>query len=169
MPTHYTPDPSVVYFIQDEQGAIKIGRSTNAQDRLSALQTSTASKLSMIGTINGGAWTEGQLHQYFAGARIRGEWFRPVPQLIEYINTHAQIVERPKAIAAPDRVPAPKPVATVEYNRLGKILILIGRGIWVIAGAFWHSLLITCLSWIIAFILVPSLLPPTDRSPLCNP
>lgn len=29
--------------------------------------------------------TEREMHQRFANARIRGEWFRPVPELLAYI------------------------------------------------------------------------------------
>ena len=39
----------------------------------------------MYSTIDGGREAEWVLHRRFAHARIRGEWFRPVPELFEYI------------------------------------------------------------------------------------
>ena len=68
-----------IYFIEMEGSeAIKIGR-TDANDvtqRMRQLQTGQPAKLRLIGTIEGGAEVERNLHEQFADLRINGEWFR---------------------------------------------------------------------------------------------
>lgn len=73
------------YFIQDEFGNIKIGRSVNPEKRFAINQVGNASKLSLILYIIGNK--EKQLHQKFDFYRIRNsEWFKPNKQLKRYIN-----------------------------------------------------------------------------------
>lgn len=75
-----------VYFIQAASGPIKIGKSGLVANRLSELQTASWEELSLIGwdVDKGGA--EGALHRRFAAARIRGEWFHPIAELIAAIE-----------------------------------------------------------------------------------
>lgn len=77
-----------VYFIQSEIGGpIKIGVSGNPQERMDSLQMYYPFKLLVIATIKeGGYKKESELHKRFAKYRLHGEWFDPVPELLDYIN-----------------------------------------------------------------------------------
>ncbi len=74
------------YFIQDELGNIKIGKSINPEKRFIESQVGNALKLTLILYIFGDK--EKQLHQKFDFYRIRnGEWFKPNKQLTRFINS----------------------------------------------------------------------------------
>jgi len=74
------------YFIQDELGNIKIGKSLNPEKRLFENQIGNALKLTLILYIFGDK--EKQLHQKFDFYRIRNsEWFKPNGQLTRYIDS----------------------------------------------------------------------------------
>lgn len=73
------------YFLQDESGNIKIGKSNNPEKRFIESQVGNASKLNLILYIIGNK--EKQLHQKFDFYRIRkSEWFKPNKQLKRYIE-----------------------------------------------------------------------------------
>jgi hypothetical protein len=78
------PDPWV-YFIADGHGHIKIGYATNVRTRFDDLQVANASALTIMLTIPGGNKLESELHKRFADHRVRGEWFRLVPEIIDFI------------------------------------------------------------------------------------
>jgi hypothetical protein len=79
-----------VYFIQeDNTGAIKIGSSKNVKKRVIELRTGTSGSLTILAVTEGGLRTERVLQSVFSHARIHGEWFRPVPELIEYAKAAA--------------------------------------------------------------------------------
>lgn len=66
-----------VYFIScREIDYVKIGYAFNPVARLSHLRTSCPLELTLEGAIPGGFAKERELHQRFASARIRREWFR---------------------------------------------------------------------------------------------
>lgn len=78
-----------VYFILDEKArAIKIGFSTNVPERLATLQTATANKLELLGTMPGSVYDEQRLHGRFR--RIHGEWFAVADDLWDFITNHTQ-------------------------------------------------------------------------------
>ena len=95
-----TPD-GFVYFVQanDEDGAVKIGRATKPDKRVLQLQTGSPQELHLRHVVPGGAQLEAALHQRFAPARIRGEWFGAeyLPVILAYASGIAQ-----KAIDADD-------------------------------------------------------------------
>jgi Meiotically up-regulated gene 113 len=73
-----------VYFLgEDEHGCspIKIGVAKNIERRKSALQTGNPLELRLLGWITSGDdfQLERDLHQRFAQARVRGEWFEIKP------------------------------------------------------------------------------------------
>lgn len=81
-----------VYFIQDDEGRVKIGCSNNPRRRLHELQSSperhcseTRRKLSLVGQTHGGKGVERLLHLSFAEFRIWCEWFAPNPELLALI------------------------------------------------------------------------------------
>ena len=77
-----------VYFLRSgENGPIKIGFTGSAPTaRLAALQTGNPEPLRLIGAIPGTMADEGKLHDRFAEAWLQGEWFRPVPELLAFIE-----------------------------------------------------------------------------------
>ncbi len=75
-----------VYFIQDEDGYIKIGFALNVHDRLKSLQTGSRQELRLLASIAGSVQSEHDLHRQFSADRERGEWFRPSSDLLEYIG-----------------------------------------------------------------------------------
>lgn len=82
-----------VYFVQrGEDGPIKIGRSRNVVSRLSSLRGSCPDPLRLLGTLDEGSGVEeSTIHARFDSARVRrrGEWFKPVPELLSFIVAYA--------------------------------------------------------------------------------
>ena len=78
----------MIYFIQDTSVLnIKIGftGAADAEDRLRQLQTGSPSGLILLATIPGEQKDEHALHERFKDARVHGEWFKPVPDLIRFM------------------------------------------------------------------------------------
>ena len=76
-----------VYFIRREgDGAIKIGWTGSVHGtRMGGLQVGSVEVLTLVATIPGSQEVERQWHSRFAYANIRGEWFKPVPELLDAI------------------------------------------------------------------------------------
>lgn len=73
-----------VYFIQaGETGPVKIGSSLRVASRLASMQPHCWEKLRLIRLFNGYAVEEGSLHARFRQHRLRGEWYRPVEEIID--------------------------------------------------------------------------------------
>lgn len=78
---------SRVYFVQaGEGGPIKIGVSGDVKTRMASLQGAHFERLRLLGSTPGTSEDERKLHQRFSAARVKGEWFRPVPALLLYIG-----------------------------------------------------------------------------------
>lgn len=87
---------SFVYFIQAASGPIKIGTSFDPVNRLADLQTGMYEELSIIGLSMGDEKEESRLHRQFADDNLRGEWFSPSAELLEYIaDCNEAIVRSP--------------------------------------------------------------------------
>lgn len=85
----------VVYFVQmGRNGPIKIGQSRDDRTlrrRLEALSTSLPYAPRLRGVVPGvGRDYEQALHRRFARHRLRGEWFRPMPEVLEAANEVAR-------------------------------------------------------------------------------
>jgi hypothetical protein len=89
-------ESSFVYFIrQGEKGPIKIGFAADPQKRKQQLQTSSSDTLHTLLVLPGTFQTEAHYHARFATLRLRGEWFRPEPELLEFIEkTRAENLAR---------------------------------------------------------------------------
>lgn len=77
-----------VYFLQgDDGGPVKIGRSLkHPLERCAGVQVGYPfGRLRVVGILRAPAFNEQRLHKAYAHLRIRGEWFRPAPDLVEYI------------------------------------------------------------------------------------
>jgi transcriptional regulator of acetoin/glycerol metabolism len=76
----------MIYFIQQGiDGPVKIGFTENIEKRISSLQTASPHKLRLIGSIDGDAEKERQLHNFFSAYRLAGEWFSPDRTMFDYI------------------------------------------------------------------------------------
>lgn len=78
-----------IYFIEMEsEGWIKVGFTAgSAERRMAQLQTGQPRKLRLLGTIPGTLADEKSLHKEFDVYRGNGEWFEPVPELINVIQS----------------------------------------------------------------------------------
>jgi len=76
-----------VYLMQcKETGSLKIGYSTNPRKRQKQLQTGNNSEIVILALLKGGQGLELKLHKLFSEYRVGGEWFRNVPEIIEYFE-----------------------------------------------------------------------------------
>jgi uncharacterized protein YozE (UPF0346 family) len=80
-------DNGTIYFFECETTReIKIGiTSGRVEKRMATVQTARGHKLSVLATIPGTTKFERALHERFAQHRLKGEWFRPHPDILEYI------------------------------------------------------------------------------------
>ena len=75
-----------VYLIQaGEDGPVKIGVAANVFKRLAQYRTHDPIRLRLVGLIDGDRADEKRLLGRFSEYRLHGEWFRPGPQLVEFI------------------------------------------------------------------------------------
>lgn len=76
-----------VYFVRaGKRGPIKIGWAVDPERRLKILQIANHKRLRLLGACAGGAWREAELHVRLDEYRIRGEWFRPTPEVLAVIE-----------------------------------------------------------------------------------
>lgn len=79
----------MIYFLQRDNGDIKIGTTRWTKARISSLQAKHG-KLRVLGVMEGSYDLEKEIHKHFAEFRIgRSEWFRPVVEIHKYIARHA--------------------------------------------------------------------------------
>lgn len=76
-----------VYFIQNGD-AVKIGISVTPRKRMADIAVSNHADLRLLGVLPGGAKRERALHAKFKAHHIRGEWFKLVPEIKEYLRQY---------------------------------------------------------------------------------
>jgi hypothetical protein len=82
---------SVVYFIQaGAGGCVKIGIARNLQSRISCLQIGCPDMLVLLASVSGGAKEEAFLHHHLRRHRVRGEWFKPAPEVLDAVELAKQ-------------------------------------------------------------------------------
>ena len=75
----------MIYFAElDPGGPIKIGTSRDPYARMRSFQTPVIPRI--LALAQGGYTEEQALHRAFSAHRMRGEWFRPVPELLSLIQ-----------------------------------------------------------------------------------
>lgn len=86
-----------VYFIVDVlSGTVKIGKASDPSNRFQSLQTGSSVRLFLIGVIDGDRVEERELHERFADARVRGEWFYLKPiwnELVGMLDQTKDLIE----------------------------------------------------------------------------
>lgn len=76
-----------IYFIQcGDGGAVKIGYARNPYDRIDTLQIGSPVALSILKITEGSLRDELRFHARFADHRVRGEWYSPTPEMLEFID-----------------------------------------------------------------------------------
>jgi len=75
-----------IYFIEAiDQDLIKIGQSTNIEERLSSLAIGPWELDLLLAVRETDALTESVIHNRFQSIRVKGEWFKDTPDLRRYI------------------------------------------------------------------------------------
>lgn len=82
-----------IYFLQSWGGGpIKIGICRiKPEDRIRTLQTGNPEPLRCIGLTYGLRAREKEIHQRFQKYRIRGEWFDPAEEILEFVRQLPQV------------------------------------------------------------------------------
>jgi hypothetical protein len=78
-------DTRSVYFVE-ANGFIKIGFTADMERRMCALASSSPHPTTLLHRMPGTRDHEIDLHRQFAHLRVRGEWFRSDPELLEFIE-----------------------------------------------------------------------------------
>lgn len=79
-------DVASVYFIERDDGLVKIGYSYDPVKRLSQLKQQHRCGMKILSTIQGARKLEQELHTKFADSRVEGEWFKPTGDLMSLIH-----------------------------------------------------------------------------------
>lgn len=74
-----------IYFIAAGD-FVKIGFTTSPVGRIRSIKTATPLPLKILHHQRGTMKQERELHRRFAAIRVRGEWFRKTPELLDYIE-----------------------------------------------------------------------------------
>ena len=102
------PRGTWLYFLQAGfDGPIKIGLTHRVRRRRMALQVANATPLTLLVDVPGTAAEERRLHDRFGAARIRGEWFRPTPELLELVEALGEGLRLGDWLEAASGPPAP--------------------------------------------------------------
>lgn len=80
----------MIYFaVAETMGLIKIGFTKGSvRKRLSNVQSSSPDSIRILLSMHGDRLQEKSLHDRFAASHVRGEWFKPSPDLLDYIARH---------------------------------------------------------------------------------
>jgi hypothetical protein len=79
----------MIYFVQagDDSRPIKIGYARNVGKRIATMQTGCPDELNLLAVMDGDEDVERSLHGLMGHLRVRGEWFRPAPELLDQIKS----------------------------------------------------------------------------------
>ena len=76
----------VVYFVQAENGRIKIGNTKYLETRLAIMRGQSPITIELLATVKGGRREEFAYHARFAAYRLHGEWFEPHHDILNEIS-----------------------------------------------------------------------------------
>lgn len=107
----------VTYFIRVDD-AIKIGSATHFKRRLHALQTAHEKPILVLAVVPASLADEFKTHQRFAHLRIRGEWFRPGQDLLDFIDA---LKAGPQGELDPPKLAEPKRPLSPRHPASGVI------------------------------------------------
>jgi hypothetical protein len=118
----------MIYFIRDEATqVIKIGYTAgDGESRLRDLQTGCPGELVVLLEIEGSKQDETAWHQRFAAARERGEWFRPVAELLLAISEGKVVQLEEEKAQLQERLEAVQSRFSVVRGQLGSLWASMG-------------------------------------------
>jgi hypothetical protein len=126
---------SNVYFIQQGNGGpVKIGLTTNIENRLKELQQGNPNKLYVLHTTTGGQNLERHLHKMFSNHRIKNEWFTladEILELIEKFKIEDEFYGKLKSIVT-YAIDAGYQIKKKEWETL----VMLTRGAWLPTSSF---------------------------------
>ncbi len=132
----------MIYFIRDEATQlIKIGKTKGTvTDRRRTFQTGCPGNLVVLLALEGYTPEETAWHERFAGARERGEWFRPVPELLLAIAEAKVSQLKVENAGLQATLDAERERLTVARGQLGSLSASLGgrpagRGLGVVRPA----------------------------------
>jgi len=103
-----------VYFIQagSADGPIKIGCAIDPRRRFATYETWNPQPLTLLGVIPGGVKDEKALHRKLIKSKLRGEWYYPTEEVLEYVKR----AHEPPTYTVQRNAPrdAPKDKETIE-------------------------------------------------------
>ena len=119
--------PRHVYFVRraDGVGPIKIGCSIQPKERLATLALWSPYKLELVAIAPGGFPDENALHWKFKNARMQGEWFSDVPELLDYVRVVQQTGKLPGLVGDEDR-PAAMEAMLADGMKLADVAAYFG-------------------------------------------
>jgi hypothetical protein len=93
------PRLGYVYFVQGENGLIKIGHTGAHPDyRIASLRAQSPVGIKTLRVLRGDMDAERRCHEMFAWARQHGEWFRPMAELLLFIKKHTKPWPKPSGV-----------------------------------------------------------------------
>lgn len=107
----------MIYFLQREDGAIKIGTTIDIHQRLKTLTAETG-KLELIALIEGSRDREQELHLQFKHLRIdRREWFYDTSELRAFIESQPHLEMPPKRGITDEQIAFKKSLRAIRKGR----------------------------------------------------
>lgn len=81
--------PNQIYFMRAEFGdrPIKIGVANDPMARAKKIHAMCPFPISLVATVPGNIYDEKLIQRHFRAHRIRGEWFNPAPEILDFIST----------------------------------------------------------------------------------
>ncbi len=76
-------------------GNLKIGITRHVDKRLQHIRSANYEAIELIKSVPATPQRERAVHAAFAGHRIRGEWFRPTPEILEWVKRLGRVVVTP--------------------------------------------------------------------------
>lgn len=114
----------MVYVIQQKNdGPIKIGESTSLVSRMTVLKQGNPYSFNFLAAVDGNTDLESALHQRFDRYKIRGEWFHPCREILNYISN----VQGNNVIIAGYEVRVGENINVAEIQRAIRALDANGR------------------------------------------
>lgn len=117
--------PTFIYFVQDEAGQIKIGKTRNVFRRVRDMQVASGRPLTVLGVYPGVEADERKIHERFRKSRVHGEWFSPAPEIIRWVANNCHVYDPDAHASEESRLVRPD---LLEASRLIKALAPVCEG-----------------------------------------
>jgi hypothetical protein len=106
----------MIYLISHEDKFLKIGYTSDINNRLSQLQTSNPIRLKVINLIKGDVNLEKELHSRFKELRVNGEWFVYDAEILNYFSSQDSLMWK-HGFTPYERMPIIGLIKTERFNK----------------------------------------------------